>query len=53
MGRPLNKKYFSATAGSAQLIEITGDVGFGVTTGFIVRQKSTREFTQEIISRLV
>lgn len=44
MGRPINKRYFSSTAGSANLIEITGDVGSGITTGFIVRQKSTREF---------
>ena len=44
MGRPLNKRLFTSTASSPNFIEVTGDVGNGIASGFIVRQKGTREF---------
>ena len=44
MGRPINKRFFGDTGDAGNQIIITGDIGGGIFTGFIVRQKSTREF---------
>lgn len=44
MGRPINKRFFGDTADAGNQIIITGDLGGGLTSGFIIRQKSTREF---------
>ena len=48
MGRPINKRNFGDLALPDNQIRITGDVGFGITAGFIVRQKSTREFIVDL-----
>lgn len=44
MGRPINKRNFGDTGDAGNQIRITGDIGGGVFTGYIVRQKATREF---------
>ena len=48
MGRPINGRNFGDTAQAGNQIVITGDIGAGIFTGFIVRQKSTREFIANI-----
>lgn len=42
MGRPLNKKYFGDPAGAGTQVTVNADLGSGVVSGWIVRQKGTR-----------
>ncbi|MEM5877771.1 MAG: hypothetical protein QXF12_02705 [Candidatus Aenigmatarchaeota archaeon] len=44
MGRPINKKYFGNPSNPGNQIKVNADLGSGVVSAWIKKQKGTRKF---------